>query len=318
MHKLVPTLVIVALLVVSSGCLQFGEEEMDPEDEMRDLVVKVSSNARDTDPDFVVIVSNGEDLTTDGGDPVNGYLKAIDGVARDDLFFGWNGVDAPTPWTVSEDLSAKLNESKDAGKVVMVVDRCSKPGYLWDSMEWANERDFLYFASDSEGLESIPEYPADPPGAHTGDVTSLQDARNLLVLTVSKAWGSRDKYLDSLRNTNFDVLVIDAFFNKTPLTFEEVDSLRVKRGGGERLVIAVMGLGELDERQHLWMDHYGNQPPGWLGKEVPGKEGKHRVKYWEKGWRTVLFKSEDSWLDSIMTSGFDGVYLTGGDAHKAY
>ena len=318
MRKVAPALVITALLVISSGCLQFGDDELMPEDEMRSLVVKVSSYARETDPDFVVIVSNGEDLATDDGRRANGYLNAIDGVARDDLFFGWNGMDAPTPWTISEDLSARLNESKDAGKVVMVVDRCSIPGYLWDSMEWANERDFLYFASDSEDLETLPEYPADPQGAHNGDVNSLSDARNLLVLTVSKAWGSREDYLDSLRGTNFDVLVIDGFFNKTPLTPEEVDSLRVKKGGGERLVIAVMGLGEVDERQHIWKDHYEAQPSGWLGKEVPGQPGIHRVKYWEKGWRTVLFKSEESWLDSLMASTFDGVYLMGGDAHEGY
>ncbi|MCK5251577.1 MAG: hypothetical protein KAQ96_01455 [Thermoplasmata archaeon] len=318
MRKLAPALVISVLLVISSGCLQFGEEGMDPKDEMRDLVQKVSSYARETDPDFVVIVSNGEDLATDGGKPVGAYLDAIDGVARNDLFFGWNGMNTPTPWTVSEDISTKLNESKDAGKVVMAVDRCSERGYLWDSFEWADERDFLYFASDSEGLETIPVYPADPPGAHDGDVMSLSDARNLLVLTVANGWGPRENYLDSLRDTNFDVLVIDAFFNKTPLTTEEVDSLRIKKGGGERLVIAVMGLGELDERQHIWKDHYRDQPPGWLGKEVQGKEGKHHVKYWDKGWRTVLFKSEESWLDSIIGSGFDGVYLLGGDAHQAF
>jgi cysteinyl-tRNA synthetase len=318
MRKLAPTLVITALLVISSGCLQFGDEEMDPEDEMRSLVGKISSYARETDPTFVVIVSNGEDLATDEGRRAKGYLNAIDGVARDDLFFGWNGMDAPTPWAISEDLSARLNESKDAGKVVMVVDHCSKPGYLWDAMEWANDRSFLYFASDSEGLDTIPVYPADPPGAHNGDVTSLSEARNLLVLIVGKAWESRSDYLDSLRGTNFDVLVIDAFFNNTPLTPGEVDSLRVKKGGGERLVIAVMGLGEVDERQHVWKDQYEAQPPGWLGKEVPGQPGKHLVKYWEKGWRSVLFKSEGAWLDSVMASTFDGVYLMGGDAHDAY
>jgi len=317
MRQLAAVLVITVLLVLSSGCLQFGEEAMDPEDEMRSLVVKVSSYARDTDPDFVVIVANGEDLATDGGRTANGYLDSIDGVAREDLFFGWNGMDAPTPWTISEEMAAKLNISKDSGKVVMAVDRCSQRGYLWDSMEWANEMGFLYFGSDSENLKSIPEYPADPTGAHTRNVTSLSDARNLLVLTVAKGWGSRENYLGALRDTNFDVLVIDAYFNKTPLTPEEVDILRTKKSGGQRLVIAVMGLGQVDEGQHVWKDLYHNQPPSWLGKDVAGKPGKHHVKYWEKSWRSVLFRSDASWLDGIMDAGFDGVYLTGGDAHLA-
>jgi cysteinyl-tRNA synthetase len=55
-----------------------------------------------------------------------------------------------------------------------------------------------------------------------------------------------------------------------------------------------------------------------LGDAVTGKTDLHRVKYWSKGWRSVLYKSEESWLDSILDSGFDGVYLTGGDAHKDF
>lgn len=315
MRKLAPALLISLILILSSGCLQLLEEEVTREDEMRSLVQKVSTYARDTDEDFIVIVANGEDLATDGGRTPRGYLDAIDGVAREDLYFGSSGMDSPTPWSRTEALAASLNVSRRVGKVVMAVDRCSQPGYIWDSMEWADMMGFLYFASDSLGLNTIPEYPADPPGAHRGNVSSLDDARNLMVLTVATGWDSRDGYLASLRDTNYDVLVMDAFFNGTPLTVQEVDSLRTKKDGGTRLVVAVMGLGEIDERQHVWKDLYANQPPGWLGKEVPDEPGKHRVEYWEKGWRAVLFRSEQSWLDQILASGFDGVYLAGGDAH---
>jgi cysteinyl-tRNA synthetase len=315
MRRLAPSLFICVLLMLSSGCLQFGEDEPTAEDEMRDLVRRISTYARDVDPDFVLIVANGDDLASNEGSVAGRYLDSINGVAAEDLYFGDSGMDVPTPWHEVVRRADKLNESKDEGKVVIAVDRCSQRGYIWDSMEMANEMGFLYFASDSEGLDTVPEYPADPPGAHVGDVATLTDARNLLMLTVAKGWGSRDKYLASLQDTNYDVLVIDAYFNKTPLTPEEVDSLRTKRDGGSRLVIAVMGLGEVDERQHVWKDHYHHQPPGWLGKEVPSKPWKHWVDYGEKGWHTLLYKSEASWLDAIMDAGFDGVYLAGGDAH---
>jgi cysteinyl-tRNA synthetase len=315
MRRLAPSLFICFLLVLSSGCIQFGQEPSTPEDEMRDLVRKISTYASDIDPGFILIVANGEELATNDGDIADAYLGSIDGVAAEDLYFGVAGLDVPTPWNDVLRRAEKLNRSKDEGKVVMAVDRCSQQGYIWDSMELANEMGFLYFASDSEGLDTVPEYPADPPGAHRGDVTTLTDARNLLLLTIANGWGSRERYLNSLQDTNYDVLVIDAYFNKTPLTPEEVDSLRTKRDGGSRLVVAVMGLGELDERQHVWKDHYQHQPPGWLGKEVPGKPWKHWVDYGEKGWRTLLYRSEESWLDGILNAGFDGVYLAGGDAH---
>jgi cysteinyl-tRNA synthetase len=315
MRRLAPSLVICVLLVLSSGCIQFGEDERTPEDAMRDLVRGISSYAREDDPGFILIVANGEDLASNDGSVAGAYLDSIDGVAAEDLYFGEAGLDVPTPWHETVKRAARLNDSREEGKVVMAVDRCSQRGYIWDSMELANEMGFLYFASDSEGLDTVPEYPADPPGAHRGDVTTLADARNLLLITVARAWGSRDNYLASLQDTNYDVLVIDAYFNKTPLTPQEVDSLRTKRDGGSRLVIAVMGLGEVDERQHVWKDLYQHQPPGWLGKEVPGKPWRHWVDYDAKGWRTLVYKSDESWLDSILDAGFDGVYLAGGDAH---
>ncbi len=314
MRRLGTALVICLLLVLSSGCLQPWVDEPTHEDEMRSLVQKVSSYARDRDPDFIVIVANGEHLATDGGSKAKGFLSSIDGVARQDLYFGISGLDSPTPWSRTEAMAARLNVSKDAGKVVMAVDRCSQPGYIWDSMEWADQMGFLYYASNTQAMDTVPVYPADPPGAHRGDVTSLSEARNLLVLTGTNGKDSRAEYLASLRETNFDVLVIDAYFNKTLLTSQEVDSLGTKKDGGDRLVIAVMGAGLVDERQHVWREQYLYQPPAWLGKDVPGEPGKHWVRYWEKGWRTVLYKSEGSWLDQVLDLGFDGAYLLGGDA----
>ncbi len=315
MRKLVPPLAISILLVLSSGCIQFGEEDMTREDEMRDLVLKVTSYARDRDPDFVVIVANGEDLATDDGRTAKGYLNTIDGVAREDLYFGASGMDSPNPWPLVESMAAKLNRSVRAGNMVMVVDHCSKTGFVWDSMEWAQEMGFLYFASDSPGTGTIPPYPADPPDAHREDVTDLSDARNHGVVFSAEEWRTKESYLAALRKTNYDVLVIDAFFNDTPLTSQEVDSLRTKKDGGTRLVIAVLGLGELDTRQYLWKDVYETMPPGWLGNRVQGKDGRYRVHYWEKSWRMMVYKSDDSWLDKILAAGFDGMYLAGGDAH---
>jgi cysteinyl-tRNA synthetase len=316
MRRLGPALVISLLLVMSSGCLQLWEEEPTHVEEMRSLVQGISSYARDRDPDFIVVVANGEDLAIDGGRTAKGFLASIDGVAREDLYFGSGGLDIPTPWSRIESMASRLNVSKDAGKVVMAVDRCSQPGYIWDASKWAESMGFLYYASNTDDMDTIPDYPADPHGANRGNVSSLSQARNLVVLAATNGHDSRAEYLESLRQTNFDVLVIDAFYNKTPLTTQEVNSLRVKKDGGTRLVVAVVGLGQVDERQAVWKEQYVYQPPGWLGKDVTGEDGKHWVKYWEKDWRNVLFKSEGSWLDQVLDLGFDGVYLLGGDAHK--
>ena len=306
--------IIVTMVLLTSGCtLPWQDEPVKPRKEMRDLVRSISATARETDADFIVITQNGLELLTKNGRPdgkvETGYLDAIDGVAQEDLFYGWGGMDRPTPVSEMERLSALLNVSLANGKVAMVTDYCSLQGYVWDSMSRNSALGFVPFAADSLELDRVPVYPAQPVNVNQDDVSTLGDVNNFLYLIDPGSFESRDAYLDALRSTRFDLLVIDLFYNGTPLTIEEVGSLKVKRDGGTRLVICYMSIGEAEDYRYYWGLGWEQDGPSWLGRENPEWEGNYQVEYWDKGWKQILYKSENSYLSKVLKAGFDGVFL---------
>jgi cysteinyl-tRNA synthetase len=312
---------MVAIVLLSSGCL-FGDEEVDPEAEMRSLVGAISDKGRQTDPDFIVIANGGAGLVTDDGSPggslKRGYLKAIDGVGHEDLFFGFGDIDSPSSPERVEAISRLLNVSRFEGKVALVTDHASQNGYIWDALQWSDDRDFIPFVSPDHNYTDVPRYPKDPWGAHNGDVATLSAASNYLLLTDPSNFQCREDYLDTLRSNRYDLLVISPFFNGTALTPEEVDSLRTKLGGGHRLVLAYVNVARADEGAPYWIAKWDDDRPDWMGGADPARTDSYRVEYWQSGWKRVLYKGEGSLLDSVLGSTFDGVYLDDVNAYERY
>jgi cysteinyl-tRNA synthetase len=298
------------------------DDGLDHRQEMRSLVQGISKTARETDPDFIVITQNGHELITldgkAGGDLAKGYLKAIDGIGREELFYGYEEDDMPTSVKVRQRLLPFMDRAHDAGEVVLVTDYCSRQGFVWDSIQECTARDLLPFAANSRELDRIPPYPSEPWNFSKADIGTLSQASNFLYLINPGCFTEREDFLEALEGTNFDVLIIDAFFNETPLTREEVDSLREKKNGGDRLVIAYMSVGEAEEYRFYWKERWEYSPPSWLDKENPDWEGNYKVRYWETGWKKVVFKGDDSYLHRIQEAGFDGVYLDLIDAYEFF
>jgi len=78
---------------------------MDYREAMREFVGGISSYAKALDPSFLVIPQNGHELLTEDGTPsgapVKSYIASIDGIGREDLFYGYAGDNEPTPGTVT-------------------------------------------------------------------------------------------------------------------------------------------------------------------------------------------------------------------------
>lgn len=323
MNRVILVLAIVGLVLISSGCtMPWQDDELEPRDEMRGLVQSIANTARRTDADFIVVPQNGlELLTRDGkpdGDLAKGYVGAIDGVGREDLFYGYSGMDRPTPVRELEHMSAMLNVSTGQGKPALVTDYCSQQGYVWDSLRWNAERGFLSFAASSLELDTIPGYPVEPKNVNSKNVTTMADARNFLYLINPGAFSDRDDFLEALRGTRYDVLIIDLFYNGTPLTPQEVASLKVKSGGGTRLVIAYMSIGEAEDYRYYWNNAWYGGRPEWLKGENPDWDGNYKVEYWNSAWKQIIYKSEDSYLNRILDAGFDGVYLDQVEAYEHF
>jgi cysteinyl-tRNA synthetase, unknown class len=103
-----------------------------------------------------------------------------------------------------------------------------------------------------------------------------------------------------------------------PLTADDVARLRVRPDGRPRLVVAYMSVGEAEEYRFYWQDAWKTAPPAWLGPENCAWPQAHRVRFWEDGWRDLVYRGPDAYLKRIIAAGFDGVYLDRVDIHEAY
>ena len=124
--------------------------------------------------------------------------------------------------------------------------------------------------------------------------------------------------ITALEATDYDLLIIDAFFDGVMLTGRQVRRLQEKPNGAERLVIAYMSIGEAEDYRFYWHDEWNRIAPSWLDQENPSWEGNYKVRYWEPEWQAVIFGHPGSYLDRIVAAGFDGVYLDIIDAFEFF
>ena len=99
--KLIGFFLIFLLFSSSSNEVNIISTEEDYRHEMRSFVERISSYGKSKIDDFLIIPQNGQEIMTIDGEadglPVESYLKAIDGVGREDLFYGYTGDNNRTP-----------------------------------------------------------------------------------------------------------------------------------------------------------------------------------------------------------------------------
>ncbi|SMO77332.1 endo alpha-1,4 polygalactosaminidase [Gracilimonas mengyeensis] len=308
MRTLLPFLLF--LFITSFACGIIGTNDTtDYRAEMRSFVQEIADYAHEQDEDFIVIPQNGHELLTVDDSPATEYLNAIDGLGQEDLFFGYEEDNQPTPARATNRLLEQLAVGKDTGKTVLVTDYCHTPFKANQSYSQNQALDFLSFAAPERDLTVIPDYPENLPGENDRDITQLSEAENFLYLLNMQEFDTKADYISAIQNTNYDVLIMDAFWNKNLFTDEDVEALRQKENGGKRLVISYMSIGEAEDYRFYWQPGWHTGNPNWLVRENPNWEGNYKVKYWDPEWKRIIYNGEDSYLQKILNSRFDGVYL---------
>lgn len=280
---------------------------------MRIFVEHISSYAHAIDPNFIIIPQNGQELLVQGEDnqsEVNQeYIDSIDGIGREDLFYGYEGDNIATDPAVTEMWLDYLTLAREEGLTVLVIDYCSTPENMDISSSRSAELGFLSCAADRRELDAIPVYPAVPFSENDTVVETLQQAHNFLYLINPAQYSSKKEFIDAITATNYDVLVMDLYFGNDAFTKEEVKQLRHKADGGSRLVLCYLSIGEAEDYRPYWQPEWDENPPEWLLEENPNWAGNYRVRYWDEEWQNIISGNTDSYLEAILHAGFDGVYL---------
>ncbi len=286
-------------------------QEINYREEMRRFVIEISNYAKEKKQDFIVITQNGVELLQDeDGLDANDYIDALDGVSQEGLFYGYDKFNKKTDEETTNYLLDYLNIAKSYGKKVLITDYCKDTDKIIDSYNKNKAHGFISFQADSLELDKIPDHPDEPWDKNNNDINSLNNAKNYLYLLNYHNFSSKEQLLNTIRDTDYDVLIIDAFWDTdVPFTKSEINSLKNKKNGGKRLVIAYMSIGEAEDYRYYWKEEWEDNPPEWLGERNPEWKDNYAVKYWEDGWKNIIYGSENSYLDKILNAGFDGVFL---------
>jgi cysteinyl-tRNA synthetase len=312
-------LVITLVMVACSDDLP---DNIDLREEMREFVIGISKYAKTFDVDFVVIPQNGIELVSTNGEsegPLHaGYLTAIDGHGQEDLFYGYDKDDKATPTDENAYLRSFLDRTKSEGNPILVTDYCSTPSKMDDSYTRNQAGGYVSFAADSRELDRIPGYPDPIYRENKTEITGLQEVQNYLYLINPSNFSSKPDFIQAVTSTNYDLLIMDLFFDDSPFTADEIGQLKNKTNGGKRLVVAYMSIGEAEDYRFYWQEGWSKNPPSWIEGENPYWEGNYKVRYWEEAWQSIISGSQDSYLGKILAAGFDGVYLDIIDAFEYF
>lgn len=300
-----------------------SDSNIDYRGEMRSFVEGISQYAKTEHAAFLIIPQNGIELVTEDGEAdgtvSSSYLSAIDGNGQEDLFYGYDADDQATDAADTEYLLALLDVSRSSGNTIMVTDYCSTHDKMDDSYAENAAAGFISFAADERDLYDIPDYPGIVYSENDSFVTSLSEAHNFLYLINPEQFTSRQEFIAAVTATNYDLLVMDLFFNdQEAFTAAEVEQLRAKANGGSRLVISYMSIGEAEDYRYYWQSSWSSDKPSWLAAENPEWAGNYKVRYWYAEWQAIIYGSENAYLDRILAAEFDGVYLDIIDAFEYF
>ena len=291
--------------------------------EMRIFVQEMSRYAKARRQDFIVVPQNGIDLITTSGSS-NGaletsYLNALDGIAQESLFYGANGIDQPTPVAERDRLNSFLDRARDSRNTpILITDFAISEPNIDDAYRLIEDAGYVGFVADQEALGTIPTYPPDIPNLNRNDIEVLARAGNFLHLTDPQLYASRQDLVDAVADTDYDLVILDFFFNGEEYTREQIQQLRFKSNGGTRLLLAYMSVGQAESDRFYWENFWLTNPPSWLREEVVGTPGNYNVRYWLQPWQDIIYGSNDAYLDRIINADFDGVYLDHVDEYEYF
>ncbi len=314
---------VIMLIFCSCNLLTSqSDADINYKQEMRDFVKEISNYSKSIKSDFIIIPQNGVELLTQNGEengsPKSEYLESIDGIGQEDLYYGYNSDDQSTPTETILYITSFLELAKSNQKMILVIDYCSTTSFVDDSYHNNVQNGYVSFAADHRVLDNIPDYPNPIFNENVNHITNLDYIKNFLYLINPSEFASKQSFINAVIATNYDLIIMDYFFNDDEWSPTELNELRRKANGGERLVISYLSIGEAEDYRYYWQSNWNSNSPEWLSNENPDWAGNYKVKYWIQSWKKIIYGNTNSYLDKIIDKGFDGVYLDIIDAFEYF
>lgn len=286
------------------------------QEEMRLLVQNLSKNAKNIKANFLIVPQNGLELLKAKNLPSSSYLQAIDGVAAESLFYGYNAVDQENTAIDINYFQSFLGSENIGTKPVFAIDYCATNNSINSSILKNTAKNNKLYIINNKSLSELPNANVPLLGENKTDILKIEDAKNFMVMTSLNGY-SKEIILENIAKTNFDVVIVNGFYQNDFLTEKEIKSLKIKKNGGKRLVLGQIDIAVADTKKYYWQTDWSLKLPNFVNKQL-GIEGNFRANYWQSEWQNILSANENSIVNNFIKLGFDGVYLTGIEAFVWY
>jgi len=278
--------------------------------EMQQFVIDLSEYARAQSLGFLIVPQNGSELAFIDADADNNlntdYLRAIDGFGIEELFY--NGGYSPDEERL--DMLRTLHPEKP----IFVSEFASSESAIADAIQRNQSEGFVCFPRSANNYDYT-HIPDSAIQENSDNITSLEQARNYLYLISHDAFSSKQEMIGALVATNFDVILIDLFYEDDAFTSSEINQLKTKANGGSRLVLSYISVGSAEKYRYYWKKGWGLHHPLWLRRRYDGYSDEFWVKFWKDDWKNIMYGNDDSYIKKIIHAGFDGAYLDNVEAY---
>lgn len=298
----------------------------DPREDMRAFVQAIKTFTRGHNRNFMVVPMNGLELIekvdpvdTTVRAPANTYMRSIDGVLQEALFYGDRTVGTATEKKRQEPLLALTEIAKKNRLKVLTLDYANTNESVSSAIRMSLAKGYVPFVAPAKGLELNRIPFGRPVNENPNSIVSFNDVRNFLMLRDSSRLGRQDEFAMKVHDTNYDLIVTDVFHSLAePLSRQAVETLKYKKLGAKRLVFAYVNIGFAASYRFYWKPEWKEGSPGWIGSAVPGDPDRYFVQFWNPEWQNLMIGGTKSYIYGCVAQGFDGVVLDGVDVYRFF
>lgn len=302
---------------------------VDFREHMRTFVQSISTYARSINPRFMVIAKDGLSLVgkPDPADdtvifPARAYMHAIDGVMEtrllDETITTPAGKPDPELEAVVKRRGADFAMARAGGLNVFGLEYASEPKAVDALYAALSNKGTIPFVGESPELATIPAHPVTAYNANAKPIAAAAEVQNYLFIANAKGFGTTPDFIQAVRSTNHDIVIIDVFQGRAPLTRQDVTWMKYKKLGAPRLVLAEIDISTAAPFDYYWKPGWGKGNPPFIFAPVRNDPDRFRTIYWDPGWQAIISGDFNSYVYGLVDLGFDGVVLKGIDAWRFY
>jgi len=300
---------------------------VDLREEMRNFVQSLSNYARQINPDFIILAMGGLDLMIkrdqideERVSPARSYTRSIDGVIIKGPFYSDKNFGQPPSKDYQDYLDKMAGFAKKSGLRIFSMDFGTGKNIVNGAYRKSKAKGYVSLTLDAEPLDvdNLPRYPSKPFDENPKSVVSLKDVKNYVFIGNSQGMGRVDEFALKMKDTNYDMVIVDVFHGRLPLSKRAVETLKYKKIGAKRLVLAYLDIGSAASYRYYWQPGWREGSPLWISAPYRGDPDRYHVQFWQPEWQRIISGDSQSFLYGIINQGFDGVVLDGLEAYKFY